>query len=320
MTKRTLASAEEALHLLEELQAGKSQVTVIELSGELKALEVNIRGAAYHGTVPGELARGLWEFQEALYKAAAFAINGEDDIRRLTTAQRQGLELVFEVHEGSTELIVEVTKFINTLSGGLASMDDQTKMIVLISVALILAVGVVAWKALDVSAQRKKDELLKDADVALEREKTRQFEIFAQVAGSVPAVQKFERAAEEGTRAIIRSASDADDIKIGRVKFDSDDIQEVVQRAPRVKSQAEVVEDVFHVFGTDTRMVDATKYILSRHNGNQEFPVTISHGDLSGDEIARLWEAARSRKPIRLEVALTTNRGVVKAAQVVAVL
>jgi len=76
-----LKSVEEALDYIAKLQHGQADDFAVMFDGELKALHINVDGPKYHSSVPAELARGLWEYQEALYRAAAFAITGTDDIR-----------------------------------------------------------------------------------------------------------------------------------------------------------------------------------------------------------------------------------------------
>ena len=65
------------------------------LAGEFFQLKIKVDGARYHSSIPGELARGLWQFQEALYKAVAFSLHGVEDIRKLTAEQREDFEPMF---------------------------------------------------------------------------------------------------------------------------------------------------------------------------------------------------------------------------------
>ncbi len=314
----TLSSVEEALQYVADIDSG-IEVEEVEFAGELAAMCINVKGEKYHSTIPSELARGLWEYQEAIYKAAAFVMFGADDIRRLPSATKAELELVFEVSEGSSALLAPLKDLFVAIGDGIKTMDDRHKVKTIILIAVILAGGVVAWKALDDSGIAKKEEIKATLALRTEEEKTKQFEIIARASAAQPAVRQFEKAAEEGTKAVVRGASDAESIGIGRAKFSRDDIKEANQRSARTGSTATVIEGDYRVFGTESRHGDSTRYVLAGADG-VEFPVTVSHGDLGADDLEKLWAAARSRTAIKLEVSITKNRGQIRAAQIIAVL
>ncbi|MDN8612755.1 hypothetical protein [Variovorax ginsengisoli] len=313
-----LSTTEEALAYLVVLTENSEADKKIIFSGELSKIDIDIEGPRYDSTIPGELARALWEYQEAIYKAGAFVLTGSDDIRRLSAKQREGLELIFKVEHGSTDIQALLEKVVETLGEGFQQMDDANKAMVLIAITVIFAAGFIAWKAISATADVRKERIKADLDIRNEAEKTKQFEVFARVAANEK-VQRIEKAAEDGTKAVLRSATDATQIAVGRVRLDSDELATLNQRAARVSSTADVIEEEFRIFGTETRFEGATRYVLARGDGT-EFPVTISHDELSADDLERLWSAARDRQPIRLEVSITKNRDVVKAAQIVSVL
>lgn len=313
-----LKTAEEALAYLVVLDEQPGADPDVKFEGDLGKIEIDIVGTRYDSSIPGELARSLWEYQEAIYKAGAYVLTGTDDIRRLTSTQRANLELIFTIEHGSTDIQALLETAIGTFGDGFTQMDDQHKAMVLISIAIILATGFVAWKVIDAVKNVRVERIKADLSIATEAEKTKQFGVFERVS-STPKLQRIERAAEEGAKAILRGASDAEEVTIGRAKFDGDDLGAIKQRAIRVASTAEVVEESFRVFGTETRTSGATKYILARGDGT-EFAVTVNDEDFTPEELQRIWTAARERNEIRLEVSLIKNRDSVKSAVVNAVL
>lgn len=311
-----LSSVEDALQFLVEFEQNPEGAPAVAFAGELATLKIVVDGPRYVGTIPGELARGLWDFQEAIYKAAAFAIYGADDIRKLTSEQRDACELVFKVENGSTDLKAKVVDLLNNLVN---NMSSTHKVIAIVTVALILTSGWGAVKVLESSQETKKEQIKAELKVSEEAERTKQLEIFAR-AIERPEVRRFESAAEEGTRAVMRGAHDATSVRMGRVKFNGDEIQEANQRAPKVKSSAQVVQEDFRIFGTESKLDGSTKYTLWRVSDSTEFTVNVSHDDLDANDLEKLWKAAKDRKAIRLEVNLTINRSQVRAATIVQVL
>lgn len=312
-----LSSAEEALAYLERLEHGLLPDDIV-FDGELAWLHIKIDGPRYHATVPGELARGLWQFQEAVYSAAAYALTGVGDIRKLNAEQRSALELVFEVKEGSSDLWAALSGFLEKLGEGFANMDSLTKSRVIIVVALIVAAGYGFGKSADVFGDVRKEEVKAHQVVALEEQQTKQMEVFTKALAESRAAQKFDEAVTEGTKAIARSAPDATQIDVGRTKLDAEKIQELNRRAPRVATVPDVLDLKFRIFKVDVREPGVAKYVLSGE-GTGEFVATINEANFSSTELAKVLEAARMREEIRLEVLIGRSKGEIRSAQIMQV-
>lgn len=315
----TISTLEEALDFLSYYEADQESAPDVVFAGEINLLRAGIEGNRYHSTIPGELARGLWEFQEAMYKAVAFALYEVEDIRKLTAAQRRDFELVFKVSEGSTDLAAMLEGFFKKLGEGFLTMDSKHKAYTLVAIAAIVGASLAASKIIEINAAVRTEEVKAQLNISLEAEKTKQFEVFGRVANGSPVTSKFSKAVEDGSRAIVRSVPDAESVKIGRVKLDRVDIEEVNQRAVKEKASADILTEDFVIFGTQSRDSGFTKYLLARRDGS-EFYVTVSHEEHKPEDLDKIWAAARDRKPIALEINATFIRGVVRSAQIVKVI
>lgn len=313
-----LSTVEEALKFLADIE-NQVEVEEVSFSGELDRFHLTIDGERYHSSVPGELARGLWHLQEAIYSAAAFALTGESDIRKLTSEQRSNFELVFEVKEGSSDFWASLGKFFEGLGEGFVNMDSKHKAITLVLSAVIVAGGVTAWKALDANAEAKKEEVKAELAFQLEEQKTRQFELIARATAGNPIAQKFEQAVTEGTKAVTRGAPDAEELRIGRVSFDSDDIKETNRRAQRTPTTSTVIEENFRVFTVNVREPGVAKYVLAGIETG-EFVASLEETNFSVEEIQRVLDAAQHRREIRLEVLTTVRKGTIQGAKILQVL
>ena len=312
----TISTLDEALAFL----ASPDYDATIELTGALAQLHIEVDGARYHSTMPGELARGIWDLQEALYKAAAFALTGSDDIRRLSAPQRQQLELVFVVKDGSTDLLANLQGFFTALGEGFKTMDDRTKAKTLIAIAAIVTGYLWGDSLLEGYFTQQGRLLDAQARQALSDGENARLKIVRDMIAEQRTVARFDEAMDAGARAIARGAQDASSLRIGPQQIDSAQIQYVNQRAARVPSTSVTVTESFAVFQADTHSHESTRYMLGRPDGS-EFAVTVIHEAFSADDLEKLWTAARQRQRIELEVTITTNKdGVVRNAQIISVL
>ena len=322
-----LSTVEEAISAINQLERTPALPGAsVAFAGELAGFTTIIEGANYHGTVPAALARGLWEFQEELYRAVAFALYGEDNIRRLTDEQKLQFELVFKVTEGSSDLFASIQEFLAKLADSIQTMDSTHKMRTIISIAIILATVYGAVHIADTVTDASKHEVttqasIKEKEIALaqinaqEQAKTAQFQLISDITKQSQTVARFGKATEEGAKAIIKGASDATRIRVGKNNFNRDDIVEVNQRATKEKAEARMIVDEFNVIRAETRDGGVTRFWL-RNSAGDEFTSVIIDDDFDAEGLNRLWKAFRGRTKVQVELNATYVRGQVKNSSI----
>ncbi|HEY0589010.1 MAG TPA: hypothetical protein VGD52_22945 [Pseudoduganella sp.] len=325
-----LNSVADAFNFLAKPEYAEVEASQIKIGGELAQFEAWFEGKNYHATIPTSLARGLWEFQEEMYRAAAFALYGEDDIRKLTDEQKAAFELIFEVKEGSSDLLASLEEFFSKLGEGFTTMESKHKGPTLVAIVLIVALAWGATHIVDSQEDTKQKEIaarttVKEKEVdasaaaALETARTAQFQLISDITKQSQAAKRFEKATEEGSRSIIKSASDADRIRIGKISFDKSEIQEVTQRAVRERSEAKILVDDFYIVRIEFRDATSTKIWVASKMFD-EFPLTIVRGDVTEDEIEKVIAAGKAREPLKMEINATMIRSQIRGAQIVRLL
>ncbi len=329
MKQVALNSVEDALAYLSTYGDAEDGPDVV-FGGELTNLHATIEGRDYHGTVPGELARGLAELQDEFYRAAAFALHGDDRINRLTADERESFELVFAVKEGSSEIDADLGNFWSKLGDGFVKMKSEHKRTVMIVIALVVAMGWGGPKVYETFADVEKAKVeVEKAKVDVEKakveatsekdreaEKTRQMTLFADLAAKIPAAERFDRAVTDGARAVIKGAKDADSITLNRTHFDRAAVEDINQRAAKDKAEAKIFTNEFRIVGLESRNESLKVWLETR--GVKQFSVIIGDDEeADADLLHAIWNAARERKLITLEISATYIRGQMKTAQVV---
>ncbi|MCA8339604.1 hypothetical protein [Burkholderia multivorans] len=315
-----LGTTREAIDFIaENLSRDETGVPDVSVVGELARLSIHIDGANYDGSFPGEFARGLWEFQEAIYNAVAFSLYGVEDIRRLTAEQKDDFKIVFHVKAGSLDIAAILEKFFDKFAESISQMDSKHKAVTIATVAVIVATAYGAIQISETNADAKKAEVEAHLKVEQEQEQTQRLKILADaVAGNKVAAQ-FAKATEDGTRAIVKRAQGATEVKVGAVRFDQDEIEEVNQRAAKERATAQILTDKFVVVRVETRDSSLTKLVLASE-ATGEFVAIMQDDEFDADQINKLWSAIRNREKVELEVNATYIRSTMKSAQIVKVL
>ncbi|MDC7707727.1 hypothetical protein [Vogesella indigofera] len=328
--ERYIGSIEEAINTIIALKKGElviSEETKFRFDRDVFSVKIYVDGDQYEDcSMPSDFAKGLVEYQAFLYKAAAAVLYGVDDARKLTKEDMEQLELVYAIRDGSLDLQALAEKFIERISDGFNTMTGTQKLIAILGCAVILTTGAATYyiyaseNEAEVKISANSVELEKiGKEVKLEKEQTEQFRILADALKDANETKNFERNVVEGNRAIIKGAASASKLRVGDAELDSGKIQEINSRGARTKSDSVVVTDEYVIVKIEPRDGTVTKFWLSEPTTGAEFPVLMDDSEFSEDELREIWNAARARKRIRLEINLVKNRGVIKTATLVSV-
>lgn len=323
-----LKNIAEARALLEGLKVASTDVDLdLRFEGDLEYIRIHIAGDDFHGSITGELSRGLASYQDEIYRAAKFAIYGKEGRIQLTVEQRAAFELVIEVREGSSGLMAPVNKIAEGLAAGLANMDPTTLAIVTVTVVLILVGGRVASKVWDgiQETKQKKDALdaaqlqaetsAKHAEKVAEEMTIMAATLVKGHGGKV--LRRFEDAQSEGVKNIVRSVPSATAVDFAGVTFSAEDIKELRRRSPRASAEHAEVLGAFKVYADTNR--SPIRLTLAGDDLPGEFTVDFPDG-LEEWQSELIWSAIRNKGMIGLLVVARIIKGEVKGAVILDVL
>lgn len=323
-----IGSLEQVAEILRDLKGGAERPFPdrIEFTGELESVFIRITGEKYHSTVPGVFARGVWGLQEEVYRAVAYALYGTEDLRKLSKEDYERFNLVFEVDEGSSALQAAVTAFMASLATGLSDMDDTSKLIAVLGVAVILTTGFVVsrigrahyeaqTKKLEMDGSIKVEEVRSKAEVERMAETTKQIQAMV---GENPVVSQFERATMTGARQIVKSVPDATSATVGITSFDREAIKEIGARAARDIPVSDTLKEEFIIITYKRpENADLARLTLSSRSGEIAAAMDVSDlGPFSSSQLDKFWDALQRQEKILLHVDVKIAGDVIKQAWV----
>lgn len=205
----SIRSEATAWAVLEKLLSDED-VGAIEFDG-WPFIGLKIEGERYSATLPSGLMRQVSEIQGALNRCYG-QVAYQKDARSIKQAERDELELVFEVSEGSTELKADATGLLDRLGDAMKKPSTaKTAAITIVALALIISGSIVAsrFSSNMTAIEEKRMDLL-----------TRAIERAPDLKDASPEFQKIYRD-------IVASASDADRITIGSKSLSVSEISSV---------------------------------------------------------------------------------------------
>lgn len=289
-----LKTIEQAIALIQKHSLDDKVNAVLE--GELKTLSICIEGPGYHGQLTGELARGLVEFQDEIYRAARSALL--EDRGRLSAAQKELFELSIEVADGSTLINIDAGNIAIGLSEAFQRMTPGELTVLSVAVATVLA-G--AWLGKNWLSEHYQTKREKTADEEETKRLTAVTEAMSRLVDSDSRISRFSSAASNGIREIALRATGATSVTVGPVTIDEDDLANLRKRAPRTTSESLHEIGLFRVYSIDGKGA-LFKMTLGSASMGGEFDVEFEKSDFSNSEMSQLTGALTERREIRLEV------------------
>lgn len=205
-----ISSESQAWRALERLVDGDEDLGSIQFNG-WPDVALKFKGDRYSASLPSGLMRQVSEIQSAVnrcYGRAAY----QGDARSIKHAERDELELVFEVREGSTELKADATGLLNRLGDAMNKPSTQKLAgLTLVILAIILTGGTVIS---NLSSDRKEVEV-------------KRLELLQRAIEKAPELKDATPEFQRVYRDIVSAASDADQITVGSRRISTNEISEI---------------------------------------------------------------------------------------------
>ena len=301
---QSISTIEEALDFIESYseQTGKA----FRFDGDLQTLTIEIEGPGYRGEITGEIARGLAIFQEEMYRAARFAVTGEEGRgSRLTNPDKEALELRIEVERGCTLVKIDLGKWAEGFIKVLGDMPVEIQAVLVVSTVVVLAA---AWVGKHFLTEHYKARAAKQSDAAeqarLDAALSANLAVVDRMASLIEKDQRVARFAEASTTGITEVATrakDATHVKAGMLELDEEDLVVLKQRKPRSSAESITETGLFRIIHVNGKS-SPFKFTLAGQALPGEFAIDFDEAEFSEAKCVRIWEAIRAQSQIELTV------------------
>ena len=283
-------------------------------------LEISLKGEKYSSTLTAENMKGLIELQQTVNRTYAF-IHYNTVKRKLTRKEKENLELVFKVSDGSSGIKGSLDGALQKLAEGMVNNMEPQHYIIIVLGAGLLWTGTFCWRSW---LQHRKE--VKSAE--LEHE-TRQFagklekermEIFATAMKQQPVLEKVNENAEEMYNDVLKSVSSSDSVTIAGIEDIKGSTITKLVRQTRSKSQVVQLNGDYRILKVDSSRSDSFKVEVYNLETKQGFTAVVQDTVVRrGSNKERLQQAEWDRKPVFLEVNARSLRGSITRATVIGV-
>lgn len=303
-TAVTVRDDESALELLKQALAGRYENDIVELNFDhWPVFTLNVKGDRYDSTITSGMMRALIELQRHLNRVYAEVVYGKS-AKALTAEEREHLEIVFKVEQGSSNVVADLSGFFTEL--GKSAMEKMTGKQVVTTVLGIgsLLAAAAAFDGYTTSIQKTQEEQNRhDVTMALLAQNDK--------------LREYHQDQVDTMTNILKSVPDAQEVSLPGAKFTASDI-ETITRQERQTTELKRIDGEYTI-SSFKKKPDSFRIEITRSSDGKTFATELFKGHLSMAEMDAITSALTSDQTIRLNVVGRLRGDVITSAAIVGV-
>ncbi len=192
-----------------------------EFAKDIKPIVISISGNQYHSTITTGIMRGILKLQEAINNNYLLYVYGPNSEKRLSSKEKQALELIVEVNSGCSQLSIYIDKIIDAFSARIKTMNTKE---IIISIAIVSCITAVTICTNNIIDSKREIEILEKQNQAAQIQNEHERELQQQ---AIEGIINAQNAQTSFFRAV--AGQNADNIEIDGVEYTIDMIKELTK-------------------------------------------------------------------------------------------
>lgn len=307
MNKMIITNEEQLFELLARLSNNEDiALEQIDLTA-FTQVKFKITGEEYQGTITSSLCYSLTQFHDSLLRLYCLSKYKDENLARLTEADKQKLELTFEVKEGCTLWGVDFGEIASNIGSNLAKLALEKMngtQLTIISVMIILALtGIKIYNRYS-QKEEKKAEITENSNT------------LAQFSALTEKMQEmFERSQEmyiEHLKTYKEPQSISVSIADTEVKLNQADIHELTKRTRRTLTNEDGIKEI--EIESIKKTIDKLVVTARLVNADYTFPLYVDTSFIEKEETDLLFDAFKNNLSIRVLADFKSFQGKIEKA------
>lgn len=284
---------------------------------------LDAKGYDWHSTVPTRIMPPLLDVQKDINRAFVEVRYGDANLRRLRDDDRDDLEVVVKVEEGSSlfraDLTDQITKIMEAAVG---RMNGTEALIAVLGVGLMITSSVMykAWlkhrvKEKEIQIHGEVDSKNMEARLLQSQEETRRLEIMARAMAQRPVLRNVEEDVQATANRFLKATRPGDRFETKGVPVTAEEAHEIAQ-PERERAKTLDIQGDFAIIGNRADKGDGFRITIKRQSDQMQFVADVL-GDLSPHDKQAIQDAEWSKSLVTLSVEAEMLRDKISRAVVI---
>lgn len=265
--------------------------------------EITIRGDRYNSTLTTTLMKALVELQSHLNRIYAEVIYGKS-AKALTNEEREALEIVYKVEQGSSQVVADLAGFFTEL--GKNAMEKMTGKQVVTTVLGVAALF---------TASSGYNSYLTNGAKSVEEQN--RHEITLRLVEQQPKLLQIQSDHQATYTNILKSVADAEEVELNQTVMSQAQIEEIT-RSERQQTELKRLDAEYLISSLKVKN-DRYRIEITRTSDDHTFATDLFKGHLNMTEMDTIMKAFTSEIPIRLNVVGRVKGDAISIANIVGI-
>lgn len=275
-------------------------------------LDLKFNGKDFDQSVPTRLMPALLDAQKEIHRVYAMTRYGDENLRRLTAEDREKLELVVRVEDGSSEFETNLEHVLTeAFMRGVERMDSIHLLILFLGLAVTWG-SVVAWKAWLRSQEARKET---ESRVDISKLEAEKLHVLADAMNRSSELRELSAGVDAFRNTSLHKLKPADTFSIPKTDLVvGGEHAATVTTAPRSQSVDDRLKGTFAIQGVDVSAAQGYRVKVRAIADGTVFTVSIPDDVFTRDQLDIIKEAEWEKRLVYMEIQVKLLRGQISAA------
>lgn len=316
-----IRSADDAWQLLQHALSGGQLPENLNLVFDgWPQFEMKVNGRDWYGTVPTRVMAPLLDVQRDLHRVYATVCYGAPNLRKLRDEDRDLLEIVVKIKEGSSDYKAPLWEQLTELGKkAIEKMDSRDVVIAVVGIAVVVGAVEInkAWVA------ERQEATHADKTVQLSKEETERLKVFASAVKQQPILAEAQADYEATQNRLLKAIKPGDKINAKGVELRSDQAMQLTQEE-RARSEDVRLTGAFRVLANDASKGAGFRIKVARLSDGLTFTAEVPlELDSNQKRLIQKAEWSKGATLVNLDITASMLRGgisnaIVSAAEAIA--
>lgn len=304
-------SEEQAWELLQEALEGRLDLREAPTFNFDKwpIIDIHLPATPVESSISPTMMEAFIELQKSINRAYTLTSADTGDLRYLTNAERERLEIRVVVTKGSSEYAAKLADALEKIGlEAVGKMDPHNLMITIIGVALVVGGVIVfrSWMAHKTEVRKAEIDSVEkakflDAQIATLTQGTENMKILAQAYERSPLLADIDAATEPARAQMVKSVGDEGGGRLYGTDLGTELASEITAQRRRAGEQIRLAGN-YRVVRVDTTSPDGFRVTLADDQNNREITATMQDALLSEQHKKAIRDAEWAKRPVYVEL------------------
>ncbi len=293
-----LATEYEAWNFLDWLKDHPQDLPIRQLelgTPNWARLSVHYEGLRQPSSLTPAMMEAMLALQSAIYRSFAIVKYNDERASVLSDKDKQAVEIVVNVSDGSTGIEVDGTSIANHIIDAVGSKMSGTEVLTCAVLAIILFFGAQGLKLVlahrkavrvrEIEREERSTERLEEVrrTVALSREETRRLEIVETIVSRNKGAASIEREVGKAVEATLKSASEVAHTSIQGLEITGPVAEDLIS-APRSSAESIILDGVYRILSVDGSQEEDFRARLENNENQERISASLQDALVRGTE------------------------------------